>query len=186
VRAALAFVLLAPAVPLLFMGEEWAASTPFLFFCDFEPGLAKRVTEGRRREFSGLAQFADPSARSRIPDPSAELTFFRSKLSWDELNEPGHRRWFDYYRSLLRVRRESIAPLLENIEDVQYEIFGKTGITASWRVGRDKMLQLDANLGDDPLDGFHIRRNSVIFTTHEAVYADRSAPPWSVRWSVGE
>jgi 1,4-alpha-glucan branching enzyme len=185
-RAALAFVLLAPAVPLLFMGEEWAASTPFLFFCDFEPGLAKRVRKGRRREFSGLAQFADPSARSKIPDPGAEKTFLRSKLRWEELREADGIEWFDYYRTLLRVRRTSIAPLLNSVENARYEIVGKTGLKASWCVGGGSLLHVDANFGDDTLDGFDDVPGSVIFTTHEAVYRDGNAPPWSVRWSIGE
>ena len=71
VRALLATYLLAPSPPLLFMGEEWGASTPFLFFCDFEPELAKLVTEGRRNEFASFAAFSDPARRDRIPDPSA-------------------------------------------------------------------------------------------------------------------
>ena len=79
VRAACAIVLLAPATPMLFMGEEWAASTPFLFFCDFEPELAQKVTEGRRSEFAGFAEFSDPAARERIPDPSSAQTFRGSR-----------------------------------------------------------------------------------------------------------
>ncbi len=59
----LAVLLLAPSPPMLFMGEEFAAATPFQFFCDFEGELAAAVTEGRRREFAGFAAFADPATR---------------------------------------------------------------------------------------------------------------------------
>src|SRR5271165_1874127 len=68
VRAAAAILLLAPSPPLFFMGEEFGAETPFLFFCDFEKDLAAAVTEGRRNEFSDFARFADPAKRDRIPD----------------------------------------------------------------------------------------------------------------------
>src|SRR5690606_1871957 len=70
--AAITVALLAPSVPLLFMGEEWGASTPFLYFCDFEPGLRDAVREGRRAEFASFAAFASARARETIPDPCAE------------------------------------------------------------------------------------------------------------------
>src|SRR5207302_10354828 len=70
-RAAMAILLLSPQPPLLFMGEEMGARTPFQFFCDFGPDLAKAVTEGRRNEFAGFARFSDPTVRERIPDPNA-------------------------------------------------------------------------------------------------------------------
>ncbi len=70
-----ALLLLSPSIPLLFMGEEWGAETPFLFFCDFEGPLADAVREGRRREFARFPAFADPAARDRIPDPAALATF---------------------------------------------------------------------------------------------------------------
>src|SRR3989304_3199811 len=69
-RAAVACVLLAPSPPLLFMGEEFAASTPFLFFCDFGPDFAAAVTRGRRQEFARFERFSDPSAQAAIPDPN--------------------------------------------------------------------------------------------------------------------
>ena len=69
VRAAAAILLLAPSPPLLFMGEEFGAETPFLFFCDFEKDLAAAVTAGRRNEFAHFARFNDPAERERIPDP---------------------------------------------------------------------------------------------------------------------
>jgi malto-oligosyltrehalose trehalohydrolase len=73
--AAAAILLLAPGVPLLFMGEELGAITPFLFFCDFADALADSVRDGRRREFARLPGFASEEARQRIPDPLAVETF---------------------------------------------------------------------------------------------------------------
>ncbi|HYZ39072.1 MAG TPA: malto-oligosyltrehalose trehalohydrolase, partial [Stellaceae bacterium] len=84
-HAAIAIVLLAPQIPLLFMGEEWASSRPFAFFCDFEPGLREAVREGRRREFAHFPDFQEESSRERIPDPTALSTFLMSRLDWAEL-----------------------------------------------------------------------------------------------------
>ena len=87
VRAAAAIILLAPAIPMLFMGEEFGATTPFRFFCDFSGELGKAVTQGRRREFARFARFADPAAQSTIPDPNAEETFLASKLDWGTIDD---------------------------------------------------------------------------------------------------
>ena len=78
-------LLLAPQPPMLFMGEEFATNQPFLFFCDFGPELANAVTEGRRREFSRFARFADPAVRESIPDPNAPETFKNCVLDWSAI-----------------------------------------------------------------------------------------------------
>src|SRR6185437_7155982 len=80
-KAATAIQLLAPSPPLLFMGEEVGATTPFLFFCDFAGDLANAVREGRRREFARFPAFASPDARERIPDPLLRETFTRSNIA---------------------------------------------------------------------------------------------------------
>jgi maltooligosyltrehalose trehalohydrolase len=105
-RAASALLLLAPQTPLLFMGQEWAAQSPFLFFTDHNTELGRLVTEGRRREFGSFAAFADPAARERIPDPQALETFTRSRLDWDERLEAAHAATLCLYRRLLAFRRE--------------------------------------------------------------------------------
>ncbi|TXQ90864.1 malto-oligosyltrehalose trehalohydrolase, partial [Escherichia coli] len=89
-------LLLAPQIPMLWMGEEWSATAPFLFFVDFAPDeeLNKAVREGRRREFKSFAAFADDT--SVIPDPTAEQTFLDSKLDWSEPERQPHRGvWAD-------------------------------------------------------------------------------------------
>jgi maltooligosyltrehalose trehalohydrolase len=103
-RAATALLLLAPQTPLLFMGEEWAASTPFLFFTDHEPGLGRLVTEGRRREFAGFSAFTDPARRASIPDPQSPETFERSRLRWAERESEPHASTLRLHRALLRLR----------------------------------------------------------------------------------
>jgi maltooligosyltrehalose trehalohydrolase len=102
--AASALLLFLPYTPMLFMGQEFAASSPFQFFTDHNPELGKLVTEGRRREFKAFSNFADPATREKIPDPQAESTFLRSKLPLSELDQlPGSalNRW---YTDLLRLR----------------------------------------------------------------------------------
>ena len=73
--AATTLLLMAPETPMLFMGQEWAASSPFLFFTDHEATLGELVVEGRRREFVRFSTFNDPEARERIPSPQAERTW---------------------------------------------------------------------------------------------------------------
>jgi maltooligosyltrehalose trehalohydrolase len=104
-RAAVALLLCAPQVPLLFMGQEWAASSPFRFFTDHDTELGRLVTRGRREEFRRFAAFADEAARERIPDPQAASTFEASRLVWGErANEP-HASMLRLHRALLALRR---------------------------------------------------------------------------------
>ncbi len=187
VRAIVAIVLLAPPIPLLFMGEEWGASTPFLFFCDFEPELARAVTHGRRAEFASFAEFGDERARERIPDPSAAGTFERSRLRWAERTTAPHDAWLAYYTNLLAIRRREIVPRIESVNgaDSRFEICGRTGLRATWRLDDATVLQLEANLSAEPLAGFpSVPRGLIVFDTHPAAYPDGLAPPWSIRWTV--
>jgi maltooligosyltrehalose trehalohydrolase len=119
-RAATALLLCSPATPLLFMGQEWAASTPFLFFTDHHPSLGKRVTEGRRNEFKNFSAFSDPEVRRRIPDPQAESTFLASKLIWDEIDQEPHASIRRLYQALLRLRRTE--PALRAADRAGYEV----------------------------------------------------------------
>ena len=184
VRAAAAVMLLAPSRPLLFMGEEWAASTPFLFFCDFEPELAHLVTEGRRREFAGFPQFADPRARETIPDPAARETFERCVLHWDERRAEPHRSMLAHYRSLLSLRKTEIVPRIAGVLAVGASFVerGPAAIEATWAVSGGT-LRLEANLGGEACGGFTVTpAGRCIFGA--ATYANGTAPPWSVRWSI--
>jgi maltooligosyltrehalose trehalohydrolase len=103
-RAASALLCLLPYTPMLFMGQEWNASTPFQFFTDHNPELGRLVTEGRRKEFQNFAAFADPTQRERIPDPQSLDTFTRSKLCWDELHELQHAQMLLLYQEFLTLR----------------------------------------------------------------------------------
>ena len=112
VRAALACVLLSPHVPMLFMGEEFSVSSPFLYFCDFGPVLAQQVADGRRAEFGRFAAFASAAAREAIPDPNAPGSFDASRLRWDELALEPNRQCHADVRAMLRLRRDHLFALL--------------------------------------------------------------------------
>jgi maltooligosyltrehalose trehalohydrolase len=112
VQAARACVLLSPHTPMLFMGEEFAARTPFLYFCDFGPELAAAVAAGRRAEFGRFAAFADEAARARIPDPNGDEAFLASKLDWNEGTRPAQALALRRTRELLAVRRTELVPHL--------------------------------------------------------------------------
>jgi maltooligosyltrehalose trehalohydrolase len=108
-RAASVLLLCAPATPLLFMGQEWAATSPFLYFTDHPEGLGKLVTEGRRNEFRHFSAFSDPAARDRIPDPQAATTFEASRLDWAETEREPHASILRLYKRLLALRRQEPA-----------------------------------------------------------------------------
>jgi maltooligosyltrehalose trehalohydrolase len=113
-KVAAALVLLGPSVPMLFHGEEWGASTPFLYFTDHEdPELGKAVTEGRRREFASFGWSPDD-----VPDPQDPETFRRSKLDWDEVSRSPHRELLDWHRRLIALRRSTPALTDGRFDDV--------------------------------------------------------------------
>jgi maltooligosyltrehalose trehalohydrolase len=96
-----AMVLASPFIPMLFQGEEWGASSPFLYFTSHEdPELGRAVREGRRREFAAFGW--DPA---EIPDPQAPETFRRSKLDWGELAREPHKDLFEWHKKLWKLRR---------------------------------------------------------------------------------
>jgi maltooligosyltrehalose trehalohydrolase len=108
-RAASTLLLTCPESPMLFMGQEWAAGSPFLFFTDHHANLGRKVTEGRRREFRHFSAFADPHARDRIPDPQNPATVLASRLRWDEQAQQPHAAVLRLYRRLLQLRRNEPA-----------------------------------------------------------------------------
>ena len=104
-RAVSVLFMMVPETPLLFMGQEWAATAPFLYFTDHHTELGRQVTEGRRREFARFVAFADPVNRARIPDPQADATFTSSRLDWNEQARSPSAGVLQLYKDLLRIRR---------------------------------------------------------------------------------
>lgn len=153
-RAALACLLLGPQAPLLFMGEEYAASTPFQYFCDFSGALAQAVREGRRAEFARFAAFSDPGARARIPDPNDARTFTASKLAWEERGRGPHGERLALVRELLAIRRRRLAPRLAGTGPGRAALAGPA-LRVEWTLGDRSVLGMavDLEAATPPLPG---------------------------------
>lgn len=144
-RAAMALLLLAPQVPLLFMGEEFGATQPFLYFTShLTPELVDAVRKGRREEFARFAPFADATQRERIPDPNAEQTFLDSIPRPDPALAPA---WRDWMKGLLAVRHTYIIPRLEGTRALDSGILGPAAVRVRWQMGDGKVLMMAINLG---------------------------------------
>lgn len=141
VKAALAIG--SPYTAMLFMGEEWASSSPFQFFSSHpEPDLARATAEGRKREFADHGWDAD-----EIPDPQDPQTFERSKLNWDEVHTGEHERLLQFYRGLIALRGDPdmadpwLAHLLIDYDE-----------ESRWFVMHRGALSLACSLGAEPTD----------------------------------
>lgn len=147
--AGLAILLLAPQVPMLFMGEEYDAAQPFLYFCDYRGELAKAIREGRRNEFGSFGVFADEQRRETIPDPNARETYLASQLDHSDRARSPHREWLVHTTELLRLRAKHIVPLIPDIVDgaAKYETNGCM-LTVRWPLRGGNALVMQANLGD--------------------------------------
>jgi maltooligosyltrehalose trehalohydrolase len=104
-RSVSLFLCLVPETPMIFMGQEWGANTPFYYFTDMPGDLGRLIREGRRREFL-QTKFATEEKIDEMLDPQAEETFLRSKLDWTEPERPEHAKILNLYRSGLKMRRE--------------------------------------------------------------------------------
>jgi len=185
--AVTAVLLLAPQPPMLFMGEEFAAAQPFLFFCDFGPELAQAVTEGRRREFARFARFADPAARECIPDPNASATFDACVLDWNVLASKPHSSMLALHRQLLALRREHLVPRLKNLPGNQagYEVYADNGLAVHWCLGDGSRWHLLCNMGEKTVEHMPYPAGEALYrSTHLSSGQLQSGvlPPWSVAW----
>ena len=181
-----AMLLLSPAVPLLFMGEEWGETRPFCFFTDFHGVLATAVREGRRREFRAWSAFSSAEARSRIPDPNDPKTFADSKVDWQAPTARRGQGRLDLYRRLLRLRQLEIVPRLHGIgpHSGQRMDMPEGVIGVAWKMGDGSVLTCLANLTT--------RVASPVWPEGELLYAGPGAaietggdlPAWSVAFHL--
>ena len=166
-RAATALLLLAPATPLLFMGQEWAATSPFQYFTDHHEGLGRLVREGRRNEFRDF-----PAFRGRdedIPDPQAEATFEASRLRWDEAERPPHAGVLNLYRTLLKLRRSE--------QLLQSEAFAMDGETVALAASDHALVVRLKGRARIPLEARLHGRWRIVLTTEDPAFADAGEPP---------
>jgi maltooligosyltrehalose trehalohydrolase len=178
IEAALAVLLLAPAIPMLFMGEEWGTRTPFPFFCDFAGDLANAVRKGRRSEYAwAYAEFGD-----EVPDALVESTFQSARLDWNERGEPPAKRRLTLVRELLAIRQREIVPRLSGAAFGDAKAIDGGLLTAHWRMGDGATLSLLANLSDRMVS--HTSDDSRGTLLWGSELSD-SVPPWSVHWRVG-
>jgi len=186
VRAATAVLLLAPSLPLLFMGQEWAAAEPFLFFSDLGGEFGARVAEGRRREFARFLAWTSPESRAKIPDPQSAETRARSALDWSALGHPLPQQWLGFHRTLLSLREKEITPLLagEPVPAARWSALGPAALEVVWTFPDEQVLRLIANLGPaavahgGPVAGWGRR----LYGLGVSGSSWRELPPWSVAW----
>jgi maltooligosyltrehalose trehalohydrolase len=186
VAAASTILLLAPSPPMIFMGEEFAAATPFLFFCNFSGDLARAVTEGRRREFARFEKFRDPAMAAAIPDPGDAATLERSRLDWTSVAREPHARMLALVRRLLELRRLEIVPLIPAMRGggAAYRALGERALEARWRSGRAELVLL-ANLGDAPESLPQAPAGRLIYSTEGGFGVPGAAlAPWSATWML--
>jgi maltooligosyltrehalose trehalohydrolase len=181
-RAATVLLLLAPQTPLLFMGQEWAASTPFLFFTDHKPDLGKVVARGRRREFGRFSAFSDPAMRKRIPDPQADTTFTTSRLDWSEGGKEPHSSVLRLHQALLRLRRSHPA-----LQAGRFEVRGvrNSGVILIRRAAAESLVVIvhlkhtSPEEGRIEMDGLFLQSSHwrrVLDTEDEAFTSDPQPP----------
>ncbi|MBZ5486096.1 malto-oligosyltrehalose trehalohydrolase [Halomonas aquamarina] len=149
--AAATLLLLSPMIPLLFMGEEWGSTQPFLFFTEHNEDLAEAVREGRRAEFADFSAFRDEKARARIPDPNALTTFEASVPDFAARERPPHADSLARYRQLLALRHQHIVPRLEGAASQGAEALGDKAVLARWRMGDATQLVIALNMSEQPV-----------------------------------
>jgi maltooligosyltrehalose trehalohydrolase len=164
-------LLLSPMIPLMFMGDEWGASEPFLFFTDFHDELADAVREGRRGEFKDFAAFKDPAKREQIPDPNALKTFEASRPAFDALlleTDKGqdHRTWLALYKTLLEIRKTELFPRLHGASALGVKELGDKAVSARWALGDGSELRIDLNLSAESVETDDFTAYRVLHQSH--------------------
>jgi maltooligosyltrehalose trehalohydrolase len=166
-KVAAGLVFTAPFVPMIFEGEEFAASTPFLYFADHEdPEMARSVKEGRRGEFAAFGW--NPAD---IPDPESEETFLRSKLKWAEVHEGRHEGMLEWYRRLIALRRGS--PSLNNGEPGQTKV--RFDEERQFLVMERGAVTVICNLGDERIEFENPKRIPLAMASSSDVRPVKSA-----------
>ena len=183
VRAASALHLLIPQIPMLFMGDEWAATSPFPYFCDFHGELAEAVRKGRCESLKEMHHASDEELRE-APDPQSPDTFHSARLHWDELEHEPHATQFDRYRKLLALRQQEIVPLLRSLDHTcgTFWRVGPGALVVTWSF-QNAILTLHANMCWNQAGGFPFAPGRELW--REGWFNERGElGPWSVRWTL--
>jgi len=169
-QAAQALLLLAPSIPLIFMGEESGSTQSFLYFTDHHrTELATAVRNGRRQEFSHFSAFADYAKRELIPDPNAIETFEQSVPTFAPFSTQSELAHEARVSQLLAQRREHIMPGLPGARSLNAQALGAAAVTASWRLGNGAILTLTLNLAKTPLA---VEASEIVIGRHTMILFD--------------
>jgi malto-oligosyltrehalose trehalohydrolase len=177
IEAALAITLLAPMIPMLFMGEEWGSKAPFPFFCDFEGDLAEAVRKGRQKEFAGAYE----KHGDEVPDPLDPSTLQSTILDWPSRHRQAGRKRMELVQQLLSMRRREIVPRLAGAAFGKAQAADGGLLTANWRMGDGAVLRLEANLSDNAIAHPQSKPIGVPIWGGET---GETMPPWSVFWRL--
>jgi len=184
-RAATAILLLSPLPPLLFMGQEWACTQPFMYFVDFSEKLGEQVNQGRLQEFTQFPEYNDVESMLEIPLPNSVHAYLASKPAWDDLDREPHRQWLDYHRELLAIRSRHISPRIKGLTVGQagYRLLSDRALTVQWQLNDGSTLILAANLGSEAVKVDFHSDGEVLFAGSDTVNEDLQRGvlmPWSV------
>ena len=178
IEAALTVLLLAPSIPMLFMGEEWGSKAPFPFFCDFGGDLADAVRKGRRVELAwAYEEYGD-----EVPDALDPSTRDSAVLDWKQRDAPEARKRLTLVRELLKVRRQQIVPRLAGAAFGEARAGDDRLLTANWRMGDGATLGLLANLSHRPINHASAVPAGTLIWGSEL---GDSIPPWTALWRIG-
>ena len=186
VELALVLSLLTPATPMVFMGDEFAATTPFLYFANWQGELSEAVRQGRMREFGHAADSKTP-----LPDPCNAATRLASQLQWDESATQVGQARRALLQAVLRARRSSLEPRARFLRNEGHtaEFVGASGMRVTWHYDDDTAVQLEMNFGPTPVDAPAGRSAEGDAEFHE-IFSHRwggqgsTWAPWSARWQL--
>jgi maltooligosyltrehalose trehalohydrolase len=170
-RALTALLLLGPGTPMLFQGQEFAASSPFVYFADHKPELARLVAQGRAKFLSQFPGVATPEMQARLPDPGSRATFERCKLDLDERQR--HAEAYDLHRDLLRLRRQDAVFSAQRPGGVDGAVLGEQAF----------VLRFFGEEGDDRLLVVNLGRDLPLDPAPEPLIAPPLHKAWTILWS---
>jgi len=177
-RAATLLLLMTPQIPMLFMGEEWGETKPFLFFTDHGVELADAVREGRRTEFAHFAAFTQPETRESIPDPNDPSTFAKSVPNFPKIPTEHQTRLLGLIQDCLALRHSHIVPNLPRIRARDAVAIGEKCVRADWQFGNNGCLTLAANFGQMPVE-YSFSHGRLLMASINGQVPDRHLPPRS-------
>ena len=182
-KLARAGLLLAPLIPMLFMGDEWGSKTPFMFFVNFEnePDLEEAVRKGRAREFEKFTSFT-----GNVPDPTAVTTFERSRIDWAEATQEPYASILAETKALLEIRRREVVPVMSGaFIDSSFERHGGAGLEVVWRF-EGGTLRFVANFADPPQTFAPMSGENVIWESEGLAGVTGGLPAWTGRFTKSD